>query len=325
MKVLYIGGTGEISRSCVARSVELGHDVTAFNRGRRSETVPDEVEHVVGDLNSDDVYGDLARRGFDVVCQFLVYGTETAERDVKLFAGHCEQYVFISTASAYQKPNRQPVVTEDTPLENPYWAYSRSKAACEVLLRSAFESGRLPVTIVRPSHTYRTRFPSTVIDGDHLAWRLLNDKPVVVHGDGESLWTLTHADDFARAFTRLLGKSDSLGEAFHITSDEAPAWNTILREVGRTLDREPDIRPVPCETLVSYKPEWQGPLLGDKASSMRFDNRRVRSVVGPWTCEISLRDGLRRVAEHVAARLGGGYRPDPALDALIDQIVADSC
>ncbi len=321
MKVLYIGGTGEISQACVAQSIEIGHQVTLFNRGQRNETIPDTVDRVVGDLRDFDVYAGLAKRDFDVVCQFLAFDTATVQRDIDLFSGHCQQYVFISTASAYQKPPNGHVVTEATPLENPFWAYSRHKAACESLLAESLD--RLPATIVRPSHTYRTRFPSPVIDGDHLAWRILNDKPVLVHDDGESLWTVTHSEDFARAFTKLLGRVEAVGSAYHITNDVAQSWNDIVDAVGETLERRPVIQQVPTDTLVGYKPEWEGPLLGDKSNSMQFDNSRIRSVIGPWECKISLQDGLDLVSAHVDARLSAGYMPDRTLDELVDRIVAD--
>lgn len=285
--------------------------------------MPDGVLHISGDLRDDQAYPRLATMGFDVICQFLAYDTTTVQRDVDLFAGSCSQYVFISTASAYQKPYTGGPVTEALPLDNPYWAYSRSKAACEALLVEAADAGRLPVTIVRPSHTYRTRFPSTVVDGDHLTWRLLNDKPVVVHDTGQSVWTLTHAEDFARAFTRLLGNRAAIGGAYHITSDEAPTWNQIIRTVGETIGVLPEICAVPTSVLIEYNPDWQGPLLGDKANSMAFDNSSVRRAIGSWTCEVTLRDGLRRVHPHVQRRLESGYRPDAELDALIDRIVAD--
>jgi len=321
VRVLYIGGTGEISLSCVAQSVESGHRVTVFNRGRRDEKTPPGVDHVVGDLRDARAYARLAERDFDVVCQFLAFDPEAVERDIDLFSGRCRQYVFISTASAYQKPLDGHVVTESTPLRNPHWAYSRRKAACESLLTRSLD--RLPATIVRPSHTYRTRFPSTVIDGDHLAWRISNEKPVLVHDDGESLWTLTSSEDFARAFTRLLGRAEAVGSAYHITDDAAQSWNQILEAVGETLRKQPVIRPVSSEVLVGYEPEWEGPLQGDKSSSMKFDNRKIRSLIGPWECEVSLRDGLDRVGALVEARLRAGYRPDRTADALVDRIVAE--
>ena len=201
MRVLYIGGTGEISLACVEAAKRAGHEVTVYNRGRRFDADLLGVDQIIGDFTDHATYATLASGGFDVVCQFLAFSPDSVERDIDTFAGRCGQYVFISTASAYRKPIPTPLIVEDTPLGNPFWAYSRSKAECEARLLEAHRSGRLPVTIVRPSHTYRERLPSTVVHGDHLAWRLLNGKPVIVHGDGESVWTLTHADDFARVFS----------------------------------------------------------------------------------------------------------------------------
>ncbi|MEM8767744.1 MAG: NAD-dependent epimerase/dehydratase family protein [Pseudomonadota bacterium] len=321
MKVLYLGGTGEISQACVDESLARGHAVTLFNRGRR-EAPPEGVELISGDLRDQAKYAELAERGFDVVCQFLAFDTDAVARDVALFSGQCAQYVFISTASAYQKPHAGGLVTEDTPLGNPFWAYSRKKADCEAFLTAAHAEGKLPVTIVRPSHTYRTRFPSTVIDGDHLAWRLLRDKPVPVHDDGESLWTLTHSIDFARAFVRLLGDPAAWGQTLHITSDEALSWNAILAAVAAHLGKRAEIFPVPLAALLEHRPEWEGPLRGDKANSMRFDNRRLREVIGPWEAELSLAEGLALVGAHVEARLDAGYVPDAETDALIDRLAA---
>jgi nucleoside-diphosphate-sugar epimerase len=301
--------------------VALGHEVTVFNRGLRNEVVPAGVEHVSGDLRDDQIYSQLPAGNFDVVCQFLAYDTDTVQRDVDLFSGRCTQYVFISTASAYQKPHPGGLVTEDVPLVNPFWAYSRSKAACEALLTADIGDDRLPVTIVRPSHTYRTRYPSTVVDGDHLAWRILQGKPVIVHDQGESLWTLTYSEDFARAFTLLLGNPEAVGGTYHITSDEAPSWNAIIEAVGETLGKQPEICGVPSATLIEQKPEWEGPLLGDKSNSMRFDNSSVRTVIGSWECEITLQDGLQRVCPYVERRLDAGYLPDAELDALIDRMI----
>ena len=323
MKVLYVGGTGEISQACVAESCKHGHQVTVFNRGLRPAELSPAVEQVVGDLRDDSIYGQLAKRKFDVVCQFLAYETNTVQRDIDLFSGQCGQYIFISTASAYQKPCRSHVITENTPLDNPYWAYSGSKAACEALLNQPTGKTPLNVTIVRPSHTYRSRFPSTVIDGDHLAWRLLRDKPVIVHGDGESLWTLTHSVDFARAFVRLCASKNAFGETVHITSSEAHTWNVILRSISNVLGKEPDIRPVTSNTLVRYHPDWTGPLIGDKSNSVVFDNRKIASLVGDWECQISLATGLEQVSHLVHSRLESGYRPDRQLDKLVDRIIQE--
>ena len=323
MKVLYIGGTGEISLACVEAAVKAGHQVSVFNRGQRPIQLPSAVEHIIGDIADDAAYGALAQRGFDTICQFLIYDPKHVQRDIEYFSGHCKQYIFISSASAYQKPCRSYVIREDTPLDNPFWAYSRSKAACETRLLAAHASGQLPVTIVRPSHTYRTRLPSTVIDGDHFVWRLLHDKPVIVHGDGESLWTLTHSSDFANAFVPLAGMRQSLGECIHITHSEGHTWNAILRGIYELLDKEPDIQPVLSNTLISYEPAWEGPLLGDKSNSVIFDNAKIKGLVGDWQCQISLEDGLKRAWSHAKQRIDSDYQPNPELDARIDHIIAE--
>ena len=322
-RILYIGGSGEISFACVEASVRAGHQVTVFNRGHRSETFPSEVERILGDIHDESLYAKLASRHFDSVCQFIAYDTATIERDIDTFASQCGQYVFISTASAYHKPWHQGTITENTPLENPYWAYSQKKAACERLLLEAHAENVLHVTIVRPSHTYRTRLPGTCIPGDHMAWRILNDKPIVVHDDGQSLWTLTHADDFARAFVSLCGNERALGEAFHITCESAQSWNKIVHLVGNALDHVIRTVNVSTDRLIEYSDLWRGPLQGDKSNSLIFDNSKVRAVADSWQCEVSLEEGLKKAAMYTRNRMAQGYTPDERLDALLDRIIAD--
>jgi nucleoside-diphosphate-sugar epimerase len=323
VKVLYIGGTGEISHACVWESVRQGHEVAVFNRGRRQDELPDEVRRIVGDLGDDAAYAALGNQGFDVVCQFLAYEMPTVERDAEVFGGRCEQYVFISTASAYQKPPTGYVITEDVPLANPFWPYSQKKADMEAWLMAQHAEGRLPVTVVRPSHTHRTRFPGGMVGGDDWAWRIRQGKPIIAHGDGTALWTLTYSTDVAVPFVGLFGKQAALGEAFHITRHlEAFTWNHIFAEVGRALGAEAQVVHVPTDALVRYHPAWAGPLLGDKAWPVLFDNRKVMSVAGEFTCQVSLEGGLRRAAEHVVRRLAT-YRPDEARHALLDRIIAE--
>ena len=315
MRVLYIGGTGEISFDCIHESVRAGHEVTVFNRGHHNEGLPRACRFITGDCTDDGACQQLAARNFDVVCQFRLFTRESIERDIAIFAGHCSQYVFISSASAYAKPVRNLPITEATPLHNPHWAYSRAKADMESRLR---EQDRLPYTIVRPSHTYRTRMP-TALGGE--VSRLQRRKPVVVHGDGESLWTVTHARDFARPFVRLLGAPRALGEAFHITSDKAWPWNEIFEAIAAALQvKDPRWVHVPSDTLVRYNPEWEGPLLGDKTPSVRFDNSKVKSVVGDFECPIDVWHGMRLVAEQLPA---SAREYDQNLDALYDRIIAD--
>lgn len=323
MRVLFIGGTGEISFACVEAAKRAGHEVTLFNRGKAFDATRLGVEQWVGDFADDASYGRLAQGGFDVVCQFLAFDAQAILRDIQTFGGHCGQYIFISSASAYQKPSQTARITEETPLDNPFWAYSRSKAACEARLREAHQSGQLPVTIVRPSHTYRTRIPSVVITGDHLVWRMLRGKPVIVPGDGESIWTVTHSEDFARAFVALFGRSQALGEAFHITDSIGHSWNRILRAAADQVGASADIRTVLTRTLLTYDPNWEGPLRGDKSNSKLFDNRKIADLIGGWQCDISLEQGIAKTWPTVEARLSNGFAPDPRLDGLIDQIIAE--
>jgi len=326
MKVLYIGGTGEISHACVAEALRAGHQVTVFNRGLREQVLPAGVKSIVGDFSDDATYRSLASHQFDVVCQFLAFTPEHVQRDIDVFQASCAQYIFISTASAYEKPAFRGgpgshIIDEDTPLFNPHWAYSRSKAACEARLLDAHAAGSLPVTIVRPSHTYRSRFPSAIIDGNHFAWRVLQNKPVLVHGDGESLWALTHASDFARAFVALCGLENSLGECVHITSSESHTWNNILKTIFKTLDRAPNVVPVLSRTLIDYEPTWEGTLLGDKSNSVVFNNSKIKRLCGEWQCQVSLEAGFNSTWRHVEKRLQAGFEPDPKTDALIDHII----
>ena len=316
MRVLYVGGTGEISFACIHESVRLGHDVTVFNRGHHNGGLPAACRLLAGDVGDDAAYGRLASERFDVVCQFRVFTPAAVERDIALFGGHCGQYVFISSASAYRKPVRGLPITEATPLVNPHWEYSRAKAEAEARLGA--QRG-LPYTIVRPSHTYRARMPTPIGDNVEVS-RLLRGKPIVLHGDGESLWTVTHAEDFARPFARLLGEPRALGEAFHITGDRAWSWNEIFEAIAAALGVQLRLVHVASDTLVRYRAEWAGQLWGDKSPSVTFDNRKVKAVVGDFDCPIDPWQGMRMVAERYPQ---SADEFDPAIDALLDRIVAE--
>jgi len=317
MRVLYIGGTGEISFDCIHESVRLGHDVTVFNRGNHNAGLPAQCRIVSGDVTDDVAYAALARTNFDVVCQFRLFEPAAMKRDIVNFTGHCHQYLFISTASAYEKPVRNLPITEATPLHNPHWAYSRAKAEMERMLGA---QDQLPFTIVRPSHTYRTRMPAPF--GVQIeASRLLRGKPVVVHGDGESLWTVTHAQDFARPFARLLGLPAALREAFHITSDRSWSWNEIFDAMAAALGVATyALVHVASDTLVRYSAEWEGPLLGDKSPSVRFDNSKIKRAVGEFSCPIDVWQGMRMVAEHFPPSADDFDRD---VDRLFDRIVSE--
>ncbi|ADO73904.1 NAD-dependent epimerase/dehydratase family protein [Stigmatella aurantiaca] len=315
MRVLYIGGSGEISFDCIHETVRLGHEVTVFNRGRNNAGLPPACRFVTGDVGDDAAYSRLAAENFDVICQFRLFSPAEIQRDIGIFSGHCGQYVFISSASAYAKPVRHLPITEQTPLHNPHWAYSRAKAEMEAILRA---QTRLPYTIVRPSHTYRTHMP-TPLGGE--VSRLLRGLPVIIHGDGESLWTITYARDFAPPFARLLGHPRALGEAFHITHDRQWSWNEISEAIAAALGvRHPRWVHVSSDTLIRYNPEWEGPLLGDKAPSVQFDNSKAKSVVGDFECLIDPWQGMKLVAANVAP---SAVPDDGARDALYDKIIAD--
>jgi nucleoside-diphosphate-sugar epimerase len=319
MKVLYIGGTGEISLACLEASVAAGHQCAVFNRGRSSTALPPGAQQIIGDLNDATAYGDLAHHHFDVVCQFKAYALAEAERDIALFSGHCGQYLFISSASAYQKPPTRWLISEEVPLANPYWPYSQAKADMETRLMAAHKAGKLPVTIVRPSHTYRQRFPGTFVSGDINAWRMLHGRPVIVHGDGSSLWALTHATDFARPFVKLLGNPRAIGETFHVTGDQAYPFDTIIRAEAKALGVEINLVHVPTDTLVRCNPEWAGPLLGDKAWSVLFDLRKLKGVAGDYDCRVDLDAGLAGAAPYVRQRVAA-MTVDDRLHSLMDQI-----
>ena len=322
-KVLFVGGTGEISLPCVIETLKLGHDVTVFNRGHRHAALPGQVHVIRGDLRDHASYRKLATENFDVVCQFVAFDLADVKRDVAVFGNHCEQYVFVSTASAYLKPPPSYVITEQTPLGNPFWQYSQQKVDMESHLLEQHQSGQLQVTIVRPSHTVRTKFPGGIVRGDDWAWRMRNGRPILVQGDGTSLWTLTHSSDFAQPFAKLLGNQDALGESFHITRHmSAYTWNEIFEAMGAALNVQPHLVHVPSEVLVRYQPEWQGPLFGDKCHSVLFDNSKVMQVAGPFTCQYDLPRIMQSVAEHYLQR-EPLVQPDPDTHALLDRIAHD--
>lgn len=319
LRVLFIGGSGQISLPCVARAAAAGHEVTVLNRGVSEVGLPSSVNRSIGDIHDDQSYAAAAERCYDVVCQFLVFEPEQAARDVALFAGKTNQYIFISSASAYQKPVADFPITEAVPLDNPYWHYSRQKAACEKVL---MEQDRLPVTIVRPSHTIRTKFPTAFGEGETAVSRMLRGLPIIVPGDGKALWTLTRAEDFAPPFVGLFGVKEALGEAFHLTSDHAYPWDAIYLAIGRAVGAVPDLVHVPTDNLVGFHPDWEGFLRGDKAYSVLFDNSKIKSLVGDFSCEKDVDVLMQEPLAHWLARGGGeaSVTSDP-LDALFDRII----
>ena len=318
LSVLYIGGTGQISLPCVEASVAAGHKVTVLNRGKTSVPLPKGVATLVGDMN-DAAYGDLGDRRFDVVAQFRLYTPQQMKRDIATFTGKTGQYVFISSASVYEKPVRHYMMSEKTTkLENRYWEYSRNKIACEQLLR---DQDKLAYTIVRPSHTVRTGMPIQMGDPDAAIRRMIAGKPVIVAGDGSSVWTLTRSVDVAQPFIRLFGNPKAPGEDFHITTDRGFTWNQIHEAIARGFGVEAIHAHVPTDTLVRHNKEWEGPLMGDKTWSALFDNSKVKSVAGAFEASQDLDEILADSVMHAKERL-----KTPAAetdeDRLIDRIIA---
>jgi nucleoside-diphosphate-sugar epimerase len=322
MKILYIGGTGEVSYGCIAAGLELGHQITVYNRGTSGVPLPPGAQHIAGDVNDDQKFLSLGRHGWDAVCQFRCYDLRQCERDIEAFAGKVAQFIFISTAMVYQHPPIPYRVAETFPQGNPHSDYARKKIAIEQRLMEIYRAGRMKVTVVRPSHTLRTRFPSAFIEDHHAIWRLQHGKPIISHGDGSSLWTVTRCEDFGRAFAGLVGNPAALGETFHITSDQAYSWDTIYQAAAAEFGVRAQIVHVPSDTLVGYHPAWAEPLHGDKTHSMLFDNSKIKQAVGGWECRCDLGDIIRMAAPHVGTRLEK-FTPDAKLDALLDRIVAD--
>jgi len=320
--ILYIGGTGTISTACVRRSVERGHEVTVLNRGTGRRPLPEGVRLIEADVRDPaSVRGALGGAEFDVVADFVAFTPEHVHTDLKLFEGHTGQYVFISSASAYEKPPRRMPVTESTPLRNPFWQYSRDKIACEDVLVAAHRERGLPVTIVRPSHTYDERRLPTLGGWTDIA-RMRAGRPVIVHGDGTSLWTITHSDDFAVAFTGLLGNPAAIGEAFTITGSHAPSWNQIYGWLAQAAGvSEPDIVHVASDTIAAFAPALGPTLIGDKAHSMLFDDSKVTALVPEFRTTITFDEGARRILAYYDAH-AEEQRVDAELDAVFDRIAA---
>lgn len=320
-KVLFIGGSGVISSASTRLAVERGLDVHVLNRGESTtRPLPEGVTVLRGDVRDPaSVRAALGDAQYDSVVDWVAFTPEHVRTDLELFTGRVGQYVFISSASAYQTPPSRVPVVESTPLRNPHWAYSRNKIACEDLLVEAYRRDGFPVTIVRPSHTYdRTLVP---LDGGWTAVeRMRQGREVVVHGDGTSLWTLTHHADFATGFVPLLGHPRTLGEAFHITSDDALTWDQITRALASAAGVEARIVHVPSDVIAAEDPGWGAGLLGDKAHSMVFDNSKVRRVVPSFRPTITFEQGAREIVDWFDADPARKV-VDTRMDALMDRLV----
>lgn len=328
MKILIIGGTGTISSAITRLLAASGHDLWLLNRGTRKDEVPTNVKQVIVDIdNEDEVLRQLGDEQFDSVCEFIGFVPEQVERDIRLFRGRTRQYVYISSASAYAKPARNHVITEGTALANPYWQYSRNKIACEELLMREYREQGFPVTIVRPSHTYCERGVPLSVHGPKGSWpvlkRMMEGKPVLVHGDGSSLWTLTWNEDFARGFVGLLGNPKAIGEAFQIMSDEQLTWNQVYECTAQALGVPLRLYHVSSDFLAAVAPDdydFTGNLLGDKAVTVVFDCTKLKRAVPGFQATTRFDEGVRRCIAYLLAHPELQVE-DPEFDAWCDNVI----
>lgn len=304
MKVLFIGGTGNISTSVSKLCIKKGIDLYLLNRGLRENTI-EKARIINGDINNlPQIKEILKDHQWDAVVNWIAFHKNDIERDIELFRNKTKQYIFISSASAYQKPPLNPIITESTPLKNPFWEYSRNKIACEERLNKAYREEDFPITIVRPSLTYDTVIPVaiggwteyTIID------RMKKGKKIIVHGDGTSLWVVTHAEDFAKGFVGLIGNQYAIGNAFHITTDEVLTWNQIYETIAEAINVEPNIIHIPSDFIVKYESSLMGSLLGDKSYSVIFDNSKIKKYVPDFTATISFKEGIKRTIDWFDAK-----------------------
>ncbi|MBN1416005.1 MAG: NAD-dependent epimerase/dehydratase family protein [Bacteroidales bacterium] len=303
MKVLFIGGTGFISLPVSRLVMERGFDLYLLNRGIHAPALSG-CDNLTADIrNPEEVCRITKGMKFDVVVDWVAFTEEDIERDLELFRGRTEQYFFISSASAYQKPPAHYIITESTPLSNPFWDYSRDKIACEDRLIKAYREEGFPVIIIRPSLTYSTNFPIAIGGWGcyTLADRIRKGKPIIVHGDGTSLWVVTHAEDLAKGLVGLFGNHKTIGQAFHITTDEVLTWNQLYQTIAEALEAEANIVHMPSDFIANVVPRLSGTLLGDKSWSVVFDNSKIKSFVPGFQATIPFREGIQRTVEWFGA------------------------
>ncbi|MDR1836289.1 MAG: SDR family oxidoreductase [Treponema sp.] len=335
MKVLFIGGTGTISSAISRLAVELGWELYHLNRGNRKDEFAG-VRQIQCDIRDEDeasIREKLEKtlgggKRFDVVADFIAFVPGHVEKDFAIFNGLCRQFIFISTASAYQKPPSSYLVTESTPLANPLWRYSRDKIACEEYLIEKYRECGFPVTIVRPSHTYDERSVPLGVHGSNGSWqvlkRMIGGKPVIIHGDGTSLWTITHNSDFARAFVRLMGNIHAVGEAVHITSDESVTWNQIYQIIACALDVELKAVHIASDFLDQCSQgryDFRGSLSGDKSNSVVFDNTKLKRLAPGFYAKVRADEGIKATIANVLAR-PELQQEDAEFDQWCDKVIA---
>ena len=305
MKILFIGGTGTISMAITRLLADRGEELYLLNRGSRTGELPNGVNVINVDVNDEEnlkaALGDMT---FDSVCDFIGFVPQQLERDVRVFKGRTKQFMYISSASAYNKPVRSYVINEGTSLANPYWEYSRNKIACEELLMKDYRENGFPVTIIRPSHTYDERSVPLGVHGKNGSWqvikRMIEGKPVIIHGDGSSLWTMTHNSDFAKGFCGLIGNPHAIGEAFQITNDETLTWDQIYQCIANALGVKLKAVHVSSQFLASVSDyDFTGSLTGDKACSVVFDNSKLKKAVPEFKATVHFEQGVKNTVDYV--------------------------
>lgn len=295
MKVLFIGGTGNISTPSSRLAIEKGIDLYHLNRGTTKVKI-EGVKTILGDINKPDELSELKKHSWDVIVNWVAFTPEDIERDIKMFKGKTKQYIFISSASCYQTPLSYPIITESTPLKNNLWDYSNDKIKCEDRLMKAYREDDFPITIVRPSHTYDTVIPIAIGGFKEYTTpqRMLNGEKIIIHGDGTSLWTVTHADDFAVGLVGLLGLTQAIGHAFHITSDEILTWNMIHKILAESLDCELNVVHIASDFISKIEPSFGPGLHADKSETVIFDNTKIKTFVPAFKATIPFAEGIKR-------------------------------
>lgn len=326
MKALFIGGTGTISSAITKQLVAADCELYVLNRGNRNHHLPAGVKTITADINDEQRVTELiSDHQFDVVADFIAFHPDQLERDFRLFHGKTKQFMFISSASAYQTPLSDYRITEGTPLSNPYWEYSRNKIACEEYLMKQYREQGFPITIVRPSHTYDDRSIPLGVHGRNGSWqvakRMLENKPVIIHGDGTSLWTLTHNSDFAKGFIGLMGNIHAIGEAVHITSDESLTWNQIYEAIAGALGVKLQAVHVSSTFLASCDETFRGSLLGDKANTVVFDNSKLKRLVPDFIATTRFDQGIKQTIANILANPELQVE-DPEFDQWCDSVIA---
>lgn len=326
MKVLFIGGTGTISMAISRKLLKDGHELWLLNRGNRNDQLEGNVHFITCDINDEaQAAKALEGKSFDAVADFIVFDRSQLERDYRLFAGKTKQFIYISSASAYDKPARDYLITEGTSLANPYWEYSRKKIEGERYLLDRYQNDGFPITIIRPSQTYDERAVPMGVHGTKGSFqvikRMLEGKPVIIHGDGTSLWTMTDSRDFAKAFTGLIGNPHAIGEAFQITNDESLTWNQIYETIAQHLGVTLNAVHISSEFLASCSDfDFTGSLIGDKANTVIFDNSKVKRAVPGFVPTIRFEEGIARTLDHVLSHKECQIE-DPEFDKWCDCVI----